>query len=327
MSQARMTLAYNFKKASTTNTDTITVTWEGQVSVSTTTSLQIYNNTTTAWETLQTNSSPTAGSDFTLTGTQSTSLSSYYDGSNLVAVRAITGTTTQVTTLKTDQITITFTDTVNRKIRQEINILDGYLGAGTGSYATSSAIINIDTTKYSSPTYYFEVVASSSASLAIGTDGFPVVSYDSSAPNDNLTVAKCGNAACTSGNTITVVDNKDNVVSSDTSIAIGTDGFPVISYYDPTIDSLKVAKCNSTSCVSTSSPLAYLPQTAANYDTFLDDASYGNVASADDVYDSLFAATSSRLAYNFKKASTTNTDTITVTWEGQVSVSTTTSLQ
>jgi hypothetical protein len=54
----------------------------------------------------------------------------------------------------------------NIKIRQEINIIDGYMGAASGSYATSSEIININTTKYTSATYYFEVVASTSASLA-----------------------------------------------------------------------------------------------------------------------------------------------------------------
>lgn len=57
-------------------------------------------------------------------------------------------------------------DAVNAKIRQEINILDKYLGATSGAYATSSEIIQIDTTQYTSPTYYFEVVASSSASVA-----------------------------------------------------------------------------------------------------------------------------------------------------------------
>ncbi|MEK7065688.1 MAG: hypothetical protein AAB961_01735, partial [Patescibacteria group bacterium] len=53
------------------------------------------------------------------------------------------------------------------QIRQEINIVDGYLEATTGNYATSSAIVQMDTTKYSgTATYYFEVVASTSVSLA-----------------------------------------------------------------------------------------------------------------------------------------------------------------
>src|SRR3989344_710669 len=52
-------------------------------------------------------------------------------------------------------------------IRQEINIIDGYLAAATGVYATSSAIVQMDTTKYSgTASYYFEVVASTTASIS-----------------------------------------------------------------------------------------------------------------------------------------------------------------
>src|SRR3989338_2477892 len=51
-------------------------------------------------------------------------------------------------------------------VRQEINITDAYLGAASGSHATSSAIVNIDTTKYSDATYYFEAVASTTSSFA-----------------------------------------------------------------------------------------------------------------------------------------------------------------
>ena len=68
-------------------------------------------------------------------------------------------------------------------------------------------------------------------SIAIGTDGFPVISYyDDTA--GALKVAKCVNAACTGTSTITTVDDPANDVGCYSSIAIGTDGFPVISYYD-----------------------------------------------------------------------------------------------
>ena len=50
-----------------------------------------------------------------------------------------------------------------------------------------------------------------------------------------LKVAKCGNAACTVGNAITAVDDHANNVGLFTSIAIGTDGLPVISYRDHTV--------------------------------------------------------------------------------------------
>ena len=85
-------------------------------------------------------------------------------------------------------------------------------------------------------------------SIAIGTDGFPVISYYD-ADSGNLKVAKCNDAACAGANeTITTVDNSANAVGSYTSLAIGTDGFPVISYYDATGDDLRVAKCNDAAC-------------------------------------------------------------------------------
>ena len=89
------------------------------------------------------------------------------------------------------------------------------------------------------------------SSLAIGADGFPVISYwDRSA--GTLKVAKCNDAACAGANeTITTVDDPANQVGEYNSLAIGTDGFPVISYYDATADSLKVAKCNNASCTLT----------------------------------------------------------------------------
>src|SRR3990167_8010566 len=68
------------------------------------------------------------------------------------------------------------------------------------------------------------------SSIAIGTDGLPVISYYDST-NFTLRVTKCGNAACSSGNTSTKVDNSASV-GTYTYIAIGTDGLPVISYYD-----------------------------------------------------------------------------------------------
>jgi hypothetical protein len=61
-------------------------------------------------------------------------------------------------------------------------------------------------------------------------------------------VAKCVNAACTGTSTITTVDDPANTVGSYTSIAIGQDGFPVISYLDATAAALKVAKCSKSTC-------------------------------------------------------------------------------
>jgi len=84
------------------------------------------------------------------------------------------------------------------------------------------------------------------SSIAVGGDGFPVVSYYDNT-NGVLKVAKCGNASCSSGNTTTTVDSSGNVGHS-TSIKIGADGFPVVSYSDFTNNDLKVVKCGNASC-------------------------------------------------------------------------------
>ncbi|MBI5664778.1 MAG: hypothetical protein HZC49_06795 [Nitrospirae bacterium] len=86
------------------------------------------------------------------------------------------------------------------------------------------------------------------SSITIGIDGLPLVSYYDGS-NGDLKIAKCGNASCSSGNFIYIVDSAGDV-GRDTSITIGNDGLPVISYYDNTNTDLKVAKCGNTYCNS-----------------------------------------------------------------------------
>jgi hypothetical protein len=87
------------------------------------------------------------------------------------------------------------------------------------------------------------------ASIAIGTDGLPVISYfDATA--GTLKVARCGNAACNAGNTLTTVDDPANVVGDHTSIAVPADGRPVIAYRDVTGGDLKIMKCGNAACTS-----------------------------------------------------------------------------
>ena len=86
------------------------------------------------------------------------------------------------------------------------------------------------------------------SSISVAPDGLPVISfYD--VTNRDLKVAKCGNPACTAGNTVTAVDTTGNV-GEFTSITIGADGLPVISYYDATNGDLKVAKCGNAACTA-----------------------------------------------------------------------------
>jgi hypothetical protein len=87
------------------------------------------------------------------------------------------------------------------------------------------------------------------ASIAIGTDGLPVISYHD-ATAGTLKVAKCGNAACSAGNTLTTVDDPANSVGDHTSIAVPADGRPVIAYRDITGGDLRVMKCGNAACTS-----------------------------------------------------------------------------
>ena len=65
--------------------------------------------------------------------------------------------------------------------------------------------------------------------------------------NKNLRVAHCGNASCSSGNTINPVD-AGSKVGEFNYIAIGPDGLPIISYHDDASRDLKVARCLTVTC-------------------------------------------------------------------------------
>ncbi|MBR58230.1 MAG: hypothetical protein CMH54_09435 [Myxococcales bacterium] len=86
------------------------------------------------------------------------------------------------------------------------------------------------------------------ASIGIGTDGLPVISYYDS-EDKNLRFAKCNDADC-ADSTITTIDNADSV-GRYSAMAIGLDGYPVIAYQDQTNAALRIAKCNDSSCTST----------------------------------------------------------------------------
>lgn len=87
------------------------------------------------------------------------------------------------------------------------------------------------------------------SSIAIGTDSLPIVShYD--ANSATLRVTHCGNAACTAGNVTTPIKTERAGVGQFTSIAIGADGLPVISYRDETLLALSVTHCGNVACTA-----------------------------------------------------------------------------
>jgi hypothetical protein len=89
-------------------------------------------------------------------------------------------------------------------------------------------------------------------SIALGSDGLGVISYfyNLGGPDADLRVAHCSNLLCTSA-TITTVDLAGpdvNITGTDTSIVIGPDGFPLVSYRSMTDNTLKVAHCLDVFC-------------------------------------------------------------------------------
>lgn len=88
------------------------------------------------------------------------------------------------------------------------------------------------------------------SSIAIGVDGFPVISYHDQT-NGSLKVFHCTDVACTNGIATTADDGGSSFqVGWDTSIAIGTDGNPVISYLDLGASDLKVYHCTNVACTN-----------------------------------------------------------------------------
>ena len=72
------------------NTDNFVITWKGKTTLAPSDSsvyLQIYNRDTPSWETIDTESSANANTEFTLSGVKTTSLSDYYDESYVVDCR------------------------------------------------------------------------------------------------------------------------------------------------------------------------------------------------------------------------------------------------
>jgi hypothetical protein len=87
-----------------------------------------------------------------------------------------------------------------------------------------------------------------STSVALGSDGLPLISYLDRV-NGFLKVLHCGNTACTSGNTTTTVDSS-SCCSGSNSATIGSDGLPLISYFQGSQAHMNVLHCGNDSCSS-----------------------------------------------------------------------------
>lgn len=90
-------------------------------------------------------------------------------------------------------------------------------------------------------------------SIAIGADGFPIISYYDIA-HEHLKVAHCENATC-SRSTVSVVDPQAGA-GLFTSIGVEPNGKPVVAYYDAVDKALRVAQCRNATCGSGANPAA-----------------------------------------------------------------------
>ena len=157
---------------------------------------------------------------------------------------------------------------VNVQIRQEINIIDAYLGSN-GAYATSSAIIQIDPAQYSGATYYFEVVASTTTAVSSNiylknaTSSATVVAINffnantyTLYPSSNFTPPMATQYQVVAGNEavqkgviaarIVILQSADPIAKTETQIEIGSNviatssivttplSYPKYWYYDAT---------------------------------------------------------------------------------------------
>jgi hypothetical protein len=88
-------------------------------------------------------------------------------------------------------------------------------------------------------------------SIAVRADGNPIIAYwDRVGGLGQVMVASCNDPACSGGDEIISVVDGPSQVGQGISLAIGSDGLPIISYLDvgTNPDSIKVLHCRTTHC-------------------------------------------------------------------------------
>jgi predicted regulator of Ras-like GTPase activity (Roadblock/LC7/MglB family) len=98
------------------------------------------------------------------------------------------------------------------------------------------------------------------SSVTVGKDGLPLVAYHDTT-NGDLKVAHCGNVDCTSANSTTKVHD-GTYTGLESSVTVGSDGLPIIFYWNNDGDDLYVAHCGNDTC-TTSNTIAAMDSTGS----------------------------------------------------------------
>ncbi len=85
------------------------------------------------------------------------------------------------------------------------------------------------------------------SSLAVGKDGLPIMSYYSRS-DSTIRVAHCSSELCTKVDHLYLEQIADPGELTTTSLVIGWDGLPLITYWDPGLKDLKAARCTTEIC-------------------------------------------------------------------------------
>ncbi len=126
--------------------------------------------------------------------------------------------------------------------------------AGTSRFvgnllANSSPVSSTVTQTFNNAAVSSSGIIGSFPSAVIGGDGFPAIAYYDEG-NGDLKFTHCTNVTCSTTDADIRLDGSTADVGKYSSMALGVDGFPIISYQDVTNGDLKVAHCLNQTCTS-----------------------------------------------------------------------------
>ena len=150
-------------------------------------------------------------------------------------------------------------DTATANVGSYCSITIGTDGFPVISYKEAGSALNLKVAKcndLSCSTATINTVDSTNdvgnySSITIGTDGYPIIAHYSTVNMGELRVTHCSDASCNSSTSSTITGGGGSW-GEYASIAIGSDGFPVISLLDGYSYMLGVTKCSTVSCSSSS---------------------------------------------------------------------------